>query len=143
MVVKFQKIILLGTVTDFPFMRKRLELAKELMKDSGVIFISIDINELAQLKLLCDDVFGESNLISLISVKVKPAAGVGQASFIFDVCEYVLMYTKNIKEFKNVHQELPEKLPSDFEPLIAKQENYNKIMLDFGEAILIKEINQP
>ncbi|MCE8163961.1 MAG: site-specific DNA-methyltransferase [Candidatus Moeniiplasma glomeromycotorum] len=125
------------------FMRKRLELAKELMKDSGVIFISIDINELAQLKLLCDNIFGESNLVSLISVKVKPPAGVGQSSFIFDVCEYVLMYAKNIKAFKDTHQDSPEKLPADYEPLTEKQENYNKIMLNFGELRLVKEILQP
>src|SRR5271154_1865830 len=115
------------------------------MKDSGVIFISIDINELAQLKLLCDDIFGENNLISLISVKVKPPAGVGQSSFIFDVCEYVLMYAKNVKAFKDSHQNSPEKLPADYEIITEKekQENYNKIMLDFGKPRFVKEISQP
>lgn len=43
------------------FMQKRLELAKNLLKDDGVIFISIDDNEFAQLKLLCDEIFGERN----------------------------------------------------------------------------------
>ena len=46
------------------FMLSRLLLAKELLKDDGVIFISIDDNEQAQLKLLCDEVFGESNFIT-------------------------------------------------------------------------------
>ena len=50
------------------FMEKRLILAKELLTDDGVIFISIDENELAQLKLLCDDIFGESNKLGVISV---------------------------------------------------------------------------
>jgi len=45
------------------FMSKRLKLAKNLLKQSGVIFISIDDNEIAQLKLLCDDVFSEKNFI--------------------------------------------------------------------------------
>jgi adenine-specific DNA-methyltransferase len=124
------------------FMRKRLELAKELMKDSGIIFISIDINELAQLKLLCDEIFGESNLISLIAVKVKDPAGVGQQSFIFDVCEYMLMYAKNAKVFKETHQNSPEKLPSDYELLTEKYGNYSKILLDFGKLKLLKEISR-
>ena len=46
------------------FMNKRLEIAKKLLKDNGVIFINIDDNEFAQLKLLCDDIFGEENFIS-------------------------------------------------------------------------------
>ncbi|MEG7978416.1 MAG: site-specific DNA-methyltransferase [Mollicutes bacterium UO1] len=124
------------------FMRKRLELARELMKDSGVIFISIDINELAQLKLLCDDIFGESNFISLISIKVKGSSGVGQQSFIFDVCEYVLMYAKNFKVFKDTHQDLPEKLPTDYELLTEKYGNYSKLLIDFGKPRLLKEISR-
>lgn len=46
------------------FMHKRLIIAKKLLKDKGVIFINIDDNEFAQLKLLCDDIFGEDNFIS-------------------------------------------------------------------------------
>lgn len=46
------------------FMNKRLLIAKKLLKDNGVIFINIDDNEFAQLKLLCDDIFGEENFIS-------------------------------------------------------------------------------
>lgn len=45
------------------FMNKRLKIAKQLLSDRGVIFISIDDNEQAQLKLLCDDIFGENNFI--------------------------------------------------------------------------------
>ena len=45
------------------FMEKRLRLAKNLLKDTGVIFISIDDNKVAQLKLLMDEIFGERDLI--------------------------------------------------------------------------------
>src|SRR3972149_10426210 len=45
------------------FMSKRLRLAKNLLKDEGIIFISIDDNESAQLKLLCNEIFGEDNLL--------------------------------------------------------------------------------
>lgn len=46
------------------FMGKRLEIAKKILKNNGVIFINIDDNEFAQLKLLCDDIFGEENFIA-------------------------------------------------------------------------------
>ncbi|MGC9602216.1 MAG: site-specific DNA-methyltransferase [Minisyncoccia bacterium] len=119
------------------FMKKRLELAKDLLKDDGVIFISIDINEMAQLKLLADEVF-ENNLISLITVKVKDPAGVGQQSFIFDVAEYVLMYAKNTATFKAKHQDLP----LDYEELNEQYGSYNKVVLDFGKPKLVKEITR-
>ena len=48
------------------FMKKRLMLAKRLLKKSGVIFISIDDNEVAQLKLLCGEIFGEDNFNACI-----------------------------------------------------------------------------
>lgn len=53
------------------FMYSRLLLAKDLLKDDGVIFISIDDNEQANLKLLCDDVFGEENLITPLYLQVR------------------------------------------------------------------------
>jgi len=50
-------------------MAKRLKLARKLLKDTGVIFISIDDNEQAQLKLLCDEIFGEDNFRNSIIVR--------------------------------------------------------------------------
>ncbi|UQD53274.1 hypothetical protein C0971_15475 [Bacillus methanolicus] len=48
------------------FMSKRLNIAYKLLNSEGVIFISIDDNEMAQLKMLCDSIFGESNCIGVI-----------------------------------------------------------------------------
>ncbi|MHA3795846.1 site-specific DNA-methyltransferase [Mycoplasma sp. VS31B] len=53
------------------FMKRRLEIAKELLSEKGVIFISIDDNEQAQLKLLCDEVFGENNFVADFIRKTK------------------------------------------------------------------------
>lgn len=53
------------------FMNKRLKIAKQLLSDRGVIFISIDDNEQAQLKLLCDEVFGAENCLSTIAQKSR------------------------------------------------------------------------
>ena len=60
-------------------MYPRLRLARNLLSDDGVIFISIDDNEFDNLKKLCDDVFGESNFVNIISVKMSEPTGVKMA----------------------------------------------------------------
>lgn len=120
------------------FMEKRLKLAKNLLKNEGLIYISIDTNEVAQLKMLCDEIFGENNLISTITVKVKDPAGVGQQSFIFDIAEYVLCYTKDI----NFLKESSLDLPMDYEEFTEPYGSYQKILIDQGKAKLIKEIER-
>lgn len=77
------------------FMHKRLEIAKRLLSDNGVIFISIDDNEQAQLKLLCDEVFGEGNFISMIIWQKK--TGASDAKTIDTITEYVLVITKSLE----------------------------------------------
>lgn len=57
------------------FMSRRLKIAKRLLSDRGVIFISIDDNEQANLKLLCDEVFGERNFISLLTIETGEVFG--------------------------------------------------------------------
>jgi adenine-specific DNA-methyltransferase len=75
-------------------MYPRLLLAKDLLRDDGVIFISIDDNEQAQLKLLCDEVFGEENFISQL-VWEKKKKGTFLSNQIASVKEYILVYFKN------------------------------------------------
>lgn len=75
------------------FMDKRLKIAKQLLSDKGVIFISIDDNEQAQLKLLCDEVFGENNFIT--NIVWQSTAGSNTGNEIVTTTEYVLVYTKN------------------------------------------------
>ena len=76
------------------FMYPRLALARELLRDDGVIFISIDDNEQANLKRLCDEVFGEGNFVDILHWKRKK-----QPSFLAKhtakLMEYVLVYAKN------------------------------------------------
>lgn len=74
------------------FINKRLRLAKQLLKRTGIIFISIDDNEVAQLKLLCDEIFGEKNFIEQIIWKNKYGAGAKTKGFI-SVHEYILCYS--------------------------------------------------
>lgn len=75
------------------FMSRRLNIAKDLLSKKGIIFISIDDNEYAELKMLCDDIFGEKNYVSTLHWKKKkqPSYLHGQVA---GVMEYILIYSK-------------------------------------------------
>ena len=95
------------------FMEKRLKLAKNLLKDDGVIFISIDDNEVAQLKLLLDDknrgMFGENNLESIICWRRRTNQPNDKSKMIAKVAEFLLVYAKNsnILKEKRVFNTIP------------------------------------
>ncbi|WP_279197643.1 site-specific DNA-methyltransferase [Bacteroides finegoldii] len=76
------------------FMNKRLKLAKGLLSDKGVIFISIDDNEQAQLKLLCDEIFEEANFITNFP-RITKASG-KTTDKIASNHDYLLVYAKQI-----------------------------------------------
>ncbi len=75
------------------FMSKRLRIAKRLLSDKGVIFISIDDNEQANLKLLCDEVFGEKNFVDIFSWN-KTETPANLALKTKKAIEYIICYTK-------------------------------------------------
>lgn len=75
------------------FMYPRLLLARDLLTDDGVIFISIDDNEQTNLKLICDDVFGEENFVSQL-IWEKKKKGSYLSDDIANIKEYVLVYAK-------------------------------------------------
>jgi len=77
------------------FMESRLRLARNLLKKDGVIFISIDDNEMAQLKLLCNGIFGEENFVGAF-VKQSKVGGGSDSKFVVKEHEYVLVYARNI-----------------------------------------------
>ena len=76
-------------------MYPRLYLARNLLKEDGVIFISIDDNEVNNLRKLCDDVFGEENFLAQI-VWQKIHSTKNDAKYYSDSHEYILCYCKNI-----------------------------------------------
>jgi 16S rRNA G966 N2-methylase RsmD len=77
------------------FMYPRLLLARDLLTKDGVIFISIDDNEQANLKLLCDDVFGEENFVAQITRATGTPTGGGGAKPIVNEMDYLLVYSKS------------------------------------------------
>lgn len=80
------------------FMDKRLKIAKKLLSDKGVIFISIDDNEQASLRLLCDEVFGEHNC--LVNMVWDLGSGTSAGHFT-RAHEYILVYALNRNNIPN------------------------------------------
>ena len=118
------------------FMEKRLKIARELLADTGVIFISIDDNEQATLKLLCDDVFGAENFVNNVVIKMSEVSGVKMSHIekkLPKLKEFCLVYCKEAFRFKinpivMLKSDKPEKMES-----YAKY--YSKIILDKSKPV--------
>ncbi len=85
----------------------RLKVAKDLLTKDGIIFISIDDNELTNLKKICDEIFSNSNFVGILSVENNPK-GRKNSSFISVSSEYCIIYAKN-KEFSSFLENIPKK----------------------------------
>jgi DNA modification methylase len=84
------------------FMYARLQLARDLLKNDGVIFISIDDNEQANLKLLCDDIFGEENFVAELLWKRRASSALSDNNVSTDH-EYVICYQRGeLKDFNGI-----------------------------------------
>ncbi len=85
------------------FMLPRLKLARDLLKEDGVIFISIDDNEQAYLKVLMDEIFLRENFVACLHVELSTTQGMKVASAkkgnIVKNAEYILIYSKNMENF--------------------------------------------
>lgn len=113
------------------FMYPRLQLARDLLSKEGVIFISIDDNEVSNLRLLCDDIFGAENFISCLSVENNPK-GRKNSDFISVSSEYCLLYSKN-KRLARFIENVP-KAASD----MTLDENGNYVH-NSGKRVLVGE----
>jgi len=88
-------------------MYPRLKLARNLLKDDGVIFISIDDNEVANLRKLCDEIFGEDNFVASVIWNRKRGRD-NSAKWFSKSHEYLLVYAKNKNNFNTNYLELDE-----------------------------------
>lgn len=120
------------------FMSKRIRLAKQLLKEEGMFFCSIDDNEMSQLRILLDEIFGEDNFINCISVKTKSSAGAsggGEDKKLKKHVEYLLFYAKNrdVFSYKNIF------IGRDLEEIIqdkedeGKQFEYRQVLINEGK----------
>lgn len=96
------------------FMKNRLEIAKEFLRDDGVIFIQCDDNEQAYLKVLMDEIFERENFVSTLHIELSTTQGMkvgaAQKGKIVKNGEYILIYAKNINQtyFTNILYESKE-----------------------------------
>ena len=74
----------------------RLKLSKNLLRDDGIIFISIDENEIENLKKICNEIFGESNHVGTFIWRKKDGGGQAKEAFVIEH-EYILVYRKSDK----------------------------------------------
>ncbi|MCU4706995.1 DNA methyltransferase [Mycoplasma sp. CSL7503-lung] len=100
-------------------MNERLKLAKKLLKDDGVIFVSIDDNEQAYLKVLMDEVFGEENFVANLIWKKHNSQN--DAVYVENNHEYILSFSKN-------------KLNTKLIKKVIKNENNNSFSLLLGDV---------
>lgn len=83
-------------------MAERLKCLRTLLREDGTIFIQIDDNEQAYLRVLCDEIFGRNNFLNMISINAKVSAGAsggGEDKRLKKNIEYILIYCKNMDSF--------------------------------------------
>ncbi|WP_346676467.1 site-specific DNA-methyltransferase [Ligilactobacillus aviarius] len=113
------------------FMYPRLWLAKQLLTDDGVIFISIDDNEQANLKLLMDEIYGETNFLGEFSVENNPK-GRKNSKYIAVSSEYVISYSKNFK-LSYFNENIPKKKAD------MKLDENGRYVHNSGKRVLVGE----
>jgi len=117
-------------------MYPRLKLARNLLRDDGVIFISIDDNEQANLKRLCDEVFGEQNFVGSISW-LKKRKGSFLSKKIVSITEFCLVYgkTENVKLYggeADINESQPLIKRTNATGILSFPQNCVKTKLDDG-----------
>lgn len=124
-------------------MRQRLVLLRELLAEEGSIWIQIDDEEQAYLKVLCDEIFGRSNFINMISVIMKNTAGAsggGEDKRMKKNCEYILVYAKDyyqLEMFKGAYEY--EEIGSLIERYRQEEKSwkYTSALINPGEKIYV------
>lgn len=122
-------------------MKDRLVILRNLLSDDGSIWIQIDEEEQAYLKVLCDEIFGRKNFVNMISVNMKNVAGAsggGEDKRLKKNCEFILIYSKNydlLKPFKGAYKytEISD-LVQEYKDK-KKSWKYTTVLIDEGEKI--------
>jgi adenine-specific DNA-methyltransferase len=112
-------------------MYERLVIARDLLKDDGVIFISIDDNEVHNLRKICDEIFGESNFVAQVIIEATPK---NDPYIVSTAHEYAVVYTKDLEKAKlanyGIGNPVYQKIVNIFE---QGQRDYTKIEKDLSE----------
>ena len=102
------------------FMKNRLEISQQLLKEDGICCLAIDDNEFAELKLLADDIFGKENFIGTVVVQIKKE-GRTDNTFFATSHDYALFYAKNIAKAKIFN------IPINSDELNEKYKNFDSV----------------
>jgi adenine-specific DNA-methyltransferase len=126
------------------FMSKRLKLARTLLKKSGIIFISINDIEIAQLKSLMDEIFIEDNFVALLVWENKEGGGSSDSKFFKIKHEYILSYAKNIDflEIKGVGIEDEDRYSLE-DKHVKERGKYQLIKLNSASIQYSKSLDYP
>jgi adenine-specific DNA-methyltransferase len=119
------------------FMKNRLEVAKDLLKENGLIFLNIDDIEEAYLKVLCDEIFGIPNFINIIAVKSSTPSGTKTAhkdKTIIKQKDLILVYKKGISVNLNPQYTKRDSWDSHYSLFLEKNEK--------GEYVLTKLVEK-
>lgn len=122
----------------------RLKVAKDLLTDDGVIFISIDDNEVENLKKICDEIYGSDNYVNLISLKTKDSSGAsggGEDRRLKKNIEFVLCYAReHFIKFNELYK------PIEISKYLAEMEfsnrsfKYTTVFTDLGNKEFVKNV---
>lgn len=126
------------------FMLPRLILAKRLLSDDGVIFISIDDNEQANLKMICDEAFNESNFVCQFIWTNNEGGGGSDSKFFKTKHEYILSYAKNINLFSTNNVSIDDvdryKLSDEY---VATRGKYQLVKLSSASIQYSRSLDYP
>lgn len=122
------------------FMKNRLEIAREFLRDDGVIFIQCDDNEQAYLKVLMDEIFGRENFISCFVWEQTQHFGRQKINF-YSNKEFILCYAKKLFNGENKKRFLIESIQTEFEDAPLYNASNNKHILTFPAKSCIFKID--
>lgn len=121
-------------------MKNRLEVAREFLRDDGVIFVQCDDNEQAYLKVLMDEIFGRENFVSSFVWEKTQHFGRQKVNF-YSNKEFLLCYAKTLYQGENKKRLLIEKIQTEFEDAPLYNASNNKYILTFPKNSCIFKID--
>lgn len=120
------------------FMKNRLSIAREFLREDGVMFIQCDDNEQAYLKVLCDEIFGRENFVNSIAVRSSTPSGLKTAhreKTIIKTKDFILIYAKNTNNIKLKPQYTKkEKWDTHYTMFFDKKTITSKKIIEIGRA---------
>lgn len=129
------------------FMKNRLEVARELLSEDGLLWVQTDDGEVNYLGVLLDEIFGRENFINLVTVKTKigGVSGSSEGKSLRDATEFIQVYAKNKESIslKPIFAMTPvwEYIQTEYIEA-GKSWKYTSVLLDLGEKVLIKTDNE-